>query len=124
MTKFTNKLKTIFKKLLFLFPSPLPVGLTDFDTWSKSILDTYGWPVNDSFKFALASMIINQGPAVKWRSKSYFSKVVHSAAAKQVAGDVFYHLKMKQKAEALAAQTAEATATQTLSVVANDAAQK
>lgn len=125
MTKFLNKCKLYFKKFLYLFPSPLPIGLTEFDNWAKDVLTTYGWPDNDSFRFALASMIINQGPAKCSRSKYYFSKVVHAAASKQVAGDVFYSLKMKQKAEALAQnKLAEAAATSSLSVVANESVQK
>ena len=125
MIKFLNKLKLYFRKFLFLFPSPLPIGLTEFETWTKSINDTYGWPDNDSLSFALATMVINHSATTAYRSKYYFGVLVaHAAASKQVAGEVFYQLKQKQRAEALAAnKLAEATAT-SLSVVANESAQK
>lgn len=126
MTNLLNKLKLLFKKFLYLFPSPLPIGVDEFETWAKDILDTYQWPDNDSFRFALSTMIVNQGPVRAYRSKFYFNLVCHAAASKQIAGHFFQELKLKQQAAARAAQLAElekqksAEATAILSVVAND----
>lgn len=117
MNNWLSKLKLLWKKFLYLFPSPLPVGMAEFESWANDILDTYGWPRNDSFMFALAAMVINQGAAKAYRSKYYFNLVVHAAASKEVAGAVFYSMKVKQQAAIKAAKDAEATA---LHVVANE----
>ncbi len=117
MNTFLNKFKLLVTKFLYLFPSRTPIGMTEFQNWSTSILRTYGWPENDSFRFSLAAMVINLGPTVKYRSKYWFGVSLHSAASKQIAGEVFRVLKDKQLAEAKAAKLAEATA---LSVVANE----
>lgn len=125
MNTFLNKLKLLGTKILYLFPSRIPIGMEEFDNWAKDILTTYGWPDNGSFRFALATMIINQdnkGWRKKYVSKYAFSLALHSSAAKQIAGEYFRLIKDQQKADAKAAEEAakqpvEAT---TLSVVASN----
>lgn len=109
MNKFINKVKVYFTKFLYLFPSRLPVGMAEFDTWAKSILSTYGWPDNDSFRFTLAAMVVNLGPTKAYKSKFFFGLAIHSAAAKQIAGEYFRELKEKQMAEQRANLLAAAT---------------
>lgn len=120
MTTFLNKFKLFFTKIYFLFPTPLPIGMAEFDTWAKSILTTYGWPDNDSFRFTLAAMVVNQGQTTKYKSKHFFSLAIHSAAAKQIAGEYFRQLKERQMAEAKAAAAAKSVEATTLSVVGSN----
>lgn len=93
--------KAVFKlqlaKLLAFIPTRLPVGMTEFETWSSSIITMYGWPDNDSMRFALAAMIINLGATQARVSKRYFGLSLHTACSKQVAGQVFHDLKIKQQ---------------------------
>lgn len=113
-----SKLKTFFQKLAAHIPTYLPIGMTEFNAWAESIFKLYSWPDNDSMRFALAAMIINQGSTTVKRSKHYFYTALRASAAKEVAGGVFRDLKIKQfEAEKAAKKTAEATA---LSVVPSD----
>jgi hypothetical protein len=102
--KIINKVKILAKRARGLFPSALPQGMSEFEAWSEDILQTYGFPSNDSFKFALATMIMHGGPTQAYKSKHYFMLMLRAAAAKQIAGAVFVAAKEKQKAEELAKQ--------------------
>lgn len=95
-------------KLRNYFPSAVPQGIAEFDTWSSSIIRTYGFPDNDSVRFALATMILHSGPTAAYASKRYYALMVKAGAAKQVASQVFTDIKQRQ----IAAQPkAAATAT-------------
>lgn len=111
-------MKLLLKRLLSYLPSRLPVGMSEFDTWSSAIIALTG-PIadNDSLRFALASQIMHQGAAKGSIPKSFFVNSLRKAAANQVASQVFQDIKIKQqdaqKAALEAAQpTAEVTATQ------------
>ena len=109
-----EKLIVLFKtltrsilKLAYLIPSPVPVGMSEFDAWSKSIIDVYGFPDNDSIRFALATMIMHSGPTSANVSKHYFSLCVKASMAKQIAGGQFQAMKQRQiEAQKLAEATA------------------
>lgn len=105
-----NKLKRLVNQVLGLFPSRLPVGVTEFDSWAESIIDTYPMPTSnrDSLKFTLATIIMHQGTQDAYRSKFYFYLTINAAAAKQIAGEIFYSIKQKQKEEAERAAKEEA----------------
>jgi hypothetical protein len=108
---------TPFKKLLNFIPTPLPVGMTEFDNWAADIISTYGLPNNDSIRFALATMIMHAGPVDASRSKRYFYLAVRASMAKQIAGGQFQAIKERDLA-ARAQKQAEATA---MLAVASDA---
>lgn len=108
-------MKTFFRKLFSRFPSKLPIGMTAFDTWSQSIIDTFSLPNNDSTRFALATMILHVPAEGFYKPKAYFARLVLKSMSNQIAGGVMQDLKNKQieraKAEEEAAkQLAEATA--------------
>lgn len=86
--------------------SPLPRGMKEFDTWSNSIITTYGLPNNDSFRFSLATMILHTDAKDADKPKEYYGRCASKAMANQVAAQVIQDLKAKQ----LAQQQAEATA--------------
>lgn len=106
-----NKLKKLIQKLLTFFPSRLPIGMTEFESWANSILDSYDFPNNRSTKFALATMILHSNNEPKtfidfivgspaYRSKRYFAIKLFKGASNQIAAAVMEDLKNQQKLEA------------------------
>ncbi len=114
-------MKRAIKRLLANLPSKLPQGMTEFDTWSNDIIDTYEMPNNDSIKFALAVAILHLKAEDGYKPKAYFGRVLIKGAASQIAGAIMQDCKKRQedlaKAEA-EKQTVEAT-TSTQDVVAD-----
>lgn len=105
------------QRVLALFPSALPLGVTAFETWSKSIIDTYSLPDNDSTRFALATMILHADAGGYHKPKRYFARMVLKSMSNQIAGQVMQDLKKKQADEWAAAeakQQAEDTAVTTV----------
>jgi hypothetical protein len=100
------KLIKILKKMRNFLPSPVPLGIAEFEAWASDIISTYDFPNNDSVRFALATMILHSGPTAAFVSKRYFSLMVKAGAAKQIASQVFQDIKIKQQAEATASQVA------------------
>lgn len=86
------------KRLLSLLPTPLPVGMTEFESWSDDIINLSGpYADTDSMKFAIASMIMHLGPQKSHVAKNYFVRSLRKTAANQVAGQVFTNIKEKQQ---------------------------
>jgi hypothetical protein len=100
------KLTRFFNILAGFFPTPLPVGLSEFNAWADSFATTYSLPTadQDSIRYALATMIMHQGPTAAYKSKFFFYLCLRSSAAKQVAGAAFMEIKTKQQAAQAAAQ--------------------
>lgn len=98
-------MKKQFHKVLGLFPSKLPTGVAEFDSWSSSIFDTYGLPNLPSYRQAVASMIMHLGPTVDKKAKFFFAKAVRKAQANQIAYEEIQKLK-KAEAEYIAATIA------------------
>lgn len=116
MKALVSKLKLLWTKAQAFFPSAVPIGRTAFDVWADSIIQPWGFPDNESLRFALASMVMHLGPTDAFKPRWYFVKTLRTAMAKQVASTVFVEIKEKQQAaEAKAARDkitqAEATAT-------------
>jgi hypothetical protein len=114
----------VLKVLMSFLPSPLPVGMTEFDTWAQSIRDIAGPGLEnvpqDQFRWVLASAVQHLKHTESSVPKRYFVNVIRKGAASQIAGQVFMEVKVAQeKAEAekqaaakaaLETQPAEATA--------------
>jgi len=84
--------------LLSFFPRPLPLGKSDFYTWSDRIIDLSGeFADRDSMRFALASNLLHLGPQVAYKPDQYFIKSMKKAAANQVASYVFQEIKLNQQ---------------------------
>jgi hypothetical protein len=116
-----STLRLFLNHLLSYIPTPLPLGMPQYDTWVKSIEGLLPEALSkvplDDKKFVLASAIQRLGPVQSRVSKQYFVRLLIKAAATQVASQVFMDVKERQAAVELAAkQQAEATANQ---VVAN-----
>lgn len=102
--------KQKFKKLWAFVPTLLPIGVEAFHTWAADVLGTYGFPDNDSTRWALTTMIIHLGPTAAYKPKRYFGLALHAAAAKQVAGGIFHEIKTRQMEAQKAEKAAEAAA--------------
>lgn len=111
-------MRLCIKRILSRLPTPLPVGMTEFETWSDSIIELLpkgleAIPREDK-QFVLASSIQHLGQNKNKVPKHYFISLMHKAAASQVAGQVFTNIKEAQKIrqaeELAAAKLAEETA--------------
>lgn len=103
-------MKLLLKRLMSLVPTPLPVGMTEFEEWSNSIIELSGnYADTDSMKFAIASMVIHLGPQTSHISKNHFVRSLRKTAANQIASQVFIDVKERQKQKELAAKEAAAS---------------
>lgn len=102
-------MKMIFKRVMSYFPTKLPVGVTEFEKWSDSVIELAG-PMADktSMLFAVASILIHADSKHGALPKAYFVNRLRKSAANQVASQVFQDIKTKQ-AEETAAKQAEAS---------------
>lgn len=98
-----KRLKWLYKKLLSYIPTPLPVGLSDFNKFVDDIIELSGnYADRDSMAFAIASMVMHLGAQKSSVPKDFFVRSLRKAAANQVAGQVFTDIKDRQNAAALA----------------------
>lgn len=92
-----NKKHTIIKKnvkkLMNFLPVTLPQTGAEFDEFCTSILETYGFDDNPSYRHAIATMIMHQGPTISRKPKHYFAVAVKKAIANQVAYEKIQSLK-------------------------------
>lgn len=107
--KFIKSIKRYCLLALALLPSRVPQGRTEFESWASSIISLYGFPDNDSVRFALATMIMHDGPTAAYRPKFRYALMIKAGASKQVASAVFQDIKLRQ-AEAIKAAAEAATA--------------
>lgn len=117
--KFRDLIVSKFNKYVGLalsaFPTALPRGLTEFNLWSQSIIDTFGLPDNDSVRFMLATMVLHLDSTSAYKPKLYFGFAALKSMSNQVAAYVVQEEKRKQQErieaeKAAAKQQAEATA--------------
>lgn len=109
-----NNIVTAFKRfgglLLSLLPTPVPTGMTEFDTWSQSIIDTFQFKADDeSVRFTLATMIMHQGPLSAYVPKLKFALMMKATMAKQIAAAQFQQIKQRQNDAEAARKAKEAT---------------
>lgn len=90
----------LLKLIRALFPSRLPVGVTEFNAWADDIMAMAKSPNNDSVRFALAAMIVNSGDTEAYISKMFFVLQLRKSMSKQIASFIMYDAKQKQQDEA------------------------
>lgn len=111
MKKILTKVKKVLKLIRARYPSPLPVGMSEFNAWYASFVDLYDdLPTKDedSIKNVLASNIINLGHQTVALPKYHFYMILKASAAKQIAGEVFQEIQIKHREARKAAQEAAA----------------
>jgi hypothetical protein len=99
----------------------LPQGMTEFNDFAEKMIEAAGLPNNDSTKFAVAAAIVNMPEPKPEVSEDYFVQILKRGAARQVAGQVMWDLKEKQKAAIAAEQAKKVEATTPEGTVASDA---
>lgn len=116
-----QKLKRYFKQFKGLFPSTLPTGVPQFESFIDELTETYDLPTKrrSDVAYVIATMIINSSTGSPYRSLHSFARAIRVAAAKQVAGNAFHEIQLAAKAAQQAAQTPVATTSDL--VVANEA---
>lgn len=108
-------MKLLLKRLLSRIPTSLPVGLSEFETWSDSIIELSGTFADlDSMKFAIASILIHADARHGALPKNYFVSRLRKSAANQIASQIFQTIKTQQaekqkQAEVTAAQESATT---------------
>ena len=103
-----DKLKRFSARILSYLPTSLPVGMTEFDKWSDSVIALSPLPNNSSSKFTVAVMIPHLDSTTARKPKAYFVRALHKAAANQIAYSIIQELKAKQaEQEKTAAATAQ-----------------
>lgn len=98
-------MKLLVKRLLSYFPTKLPVGLPQFNTWADSIIELSGqYADKDSMVFALTTMIIHADAKYGSLPKNYFVVRLRKSAANQVASYAFNDIKTRQAEAAVKKQ--------------------
>ena len=99
-------MKLLVKRILSHLPTPLPVGVTEFNQWADSIIELSGRFADDaSLRQALANMVIHASPLKGTDTprasipKAFFVKGLRKGAANQVASYVFQEIRTKQMAD-------------------------
>lgn len=79
---------------------PLPLGVTEFHTWSDRIISGACIPgaTPESIKFALADQLLHLGPTVDCESDLYFIKCLRKFAVNQVADSMRHEIRDAAKA--------------------------
>jgi hypothetical protein len=93
-----NLIKKAFQVLRCLFPSKLPIGAAQFDTWAKSIFTTYNLEDKPGNRHALASLIMHLGPVTAYKPKKYFSHAIMKSLANEIAFETIQALRKDEEA--------------------------
>lgn len=104
-----KRLRYLVKRFFGLFPSRLPIGMTEFKEWADSVLELAKLPANDSMYFALATAVLHADSLAAYKSKEYFVRTLLKGAANQIAAAQMQELKERQiqRAKEEAARQAE-----------------
>jgi hypothetical protein len=92
---------------------PLPLGRTEFETWSDRIISGACIPgaTHESIKFVLADQLLHLGPTVDCETDLYFIKCLRKFAVNQVADTMRREIRDIAKARMEAEQTKPAEVT-------------
>lgn len=103
-----QKLKSVLKFLSSYLATPLPVGMTAYNTWLSSVLELAG-PVadKDSMEWVISNEVMRLKSTQDRAPKSYFVKVLRKYAANQIAAAKVIEIKDKQQAAQAAKKAIE-----------------
>lgn len=96
-----------FFRIRALFPSQLPVGVSEFNNYCDKIIDACGFPNDPSYRHTIGTMIMQLSPTTDKKSTQYFIKSIRKAMANEIAYFVIMQIRderaAKEKEEKLAA---------------------
>jgi hypothetical protein len=122
--KILSFIKNSYVRIRGRFAEPLPLGLTEFNDWSNSIILAYDLPGNDSTYFTLAVMILHMPAGLDAYPKCKVAAQVRKAMSNQVVSQVIQDLKAKQEAAIKAAQQPVEATTQPATAASTDVQQQ
>lgn len=93
-------------RLLYLFPRSLPRGAKEFDSYCDTLFALYQLPNLQSYKEAIATMILHLSPTTDRKSPLFFVKSVKKAMANQVAYSFLHPPKEDEEAKKKASEEA------------------
>jgi hypothetical protein len=103
--------KFCWLKLQSYFPTALPKGMAEFESWAQKVYILSGKLIKyEHMKFVLATQIIHMDAKTSKVPMNVFVRLTHKAAANQIASAVFQDIKTQQQEEAKKAAQQEATA--------------
>lgn len=82
------KLERLWKLFLGLFPQPLPRGVSELESFYDNFFSLYDIPALDSYRLALATMMMQAGPTTWLKSPFWFYRSIRAAQAKETAYQV------------------------------------
>lgn len=112
-----------YNRIRAFFPSQIPQGLTEFESWATSIIEMADVPNNDSIRWSLATMVLHLNPTECYKPKEYFIRSLKKSAACEIAAYLMRELKAKQMAQVEEAKKAAEAAAQQTVVVSNEPVQ-
>lgn len=95
-------LKNLIQRLRGQFPTSLPRGMTELESFVTDIFSTYGFADSPHYRHAIATMILHLDTLCDKKSKAYFARAVRKSQANEVAFEMLQQLKEqeeKKKAE-------------------------
>jgi hypothetical protein len=85
------------KRVLSHFPTKLPVGTAQFNTFVEDVIELSGqYAEFTSMKFAIASILIHADSSKGALPKNYFVVRLRKSAANQIASQAFQEIKAAQ----------------------------
>lgn len=91
------KLLRLATLLMSYLPSKLPETDPQHEAWARSIVELSGYPDNDSFRSALATMILHLPQGTFKASKQSFIKQIKRSVANQTAFNIMADIKLRDK---------------------------
>lgn len=113
MKRHFSRFRLILTKFRHFFPSSLPSGRKEFDLFADSIIKTYAFPDDPSFRHMIASMIQHTPSTVHRVPKRHYMKSMKKAVSNEVCFYVMQDIKAEQTAKQEKLK-AEATAQTTI----------
>lgn len=80
-----QKIKLFLKRALAHLPSKLPLGMQDFDDFVESIIVLYNFPDDNTYRGAIATMIMHLDPLVTRKPKAWFAASIRKSMSNQIA---------------------------------------
>lgn len=89
--------RRIINKVLGRLPTQLPIGVTSFEAFVNSIFETYDIPNLNSYKHAVATMIMHLGPDQDKKSKYHFARAIRKAQANEIAYQTMQNIRLEEE---------------------------
>ena len=93
----SRRFKALGRLVAALFPTPIPTLPGPMVAWVDDIIELAGFPVNNSMRQAVLTMIMHLGPTVSFKSRAYFVLSLRKAASNQTAYNFIQSIRNEEK---------------------------